>query len=202
VFLETTVVSEHSREAPIHHQLEEIVWLTKERACNIFLTGQLLCTEAVFSVLNRGLGGGLPPDVAVRIASALPDGLGGSGCLCGALNGGALALGLFLGRNGPGVRNGSRVRSKTRMLHQLFVERFGSPCCRVLTKKVKYQSKSHFQQCSELTGAAAEMAARLILETRPEVSETADWSYLKERDSKLRGTLKKLWPKADTCFHQ
>jgi C_GCAxxG_C_C family probable redox protein len=186
-------MKDHSTAPPFHQQLEELVWLTKERACNIFLSGQLLCTEAVFSVLNRGLGGGLPSDVAVRIASALPDGFGGSGCLCGALNGGALALGLFLGGNGPRVRNGNRARSKTRMLHQMFVDRFDSPCCRLLTRDVKYNSKAHFQQCSELTGAAAEMAARLILEARPEVLETADWSYLKERDSKLRGTLEKLW---------
>jgi C_GCAxxG_C_C family probable redox protein len=188
---------EHPEQAPWDQRSEELVSLTKERACNVFLSGQLLCTEAVFSVLNKGLGGGLPSDLAVRLASALPNGLGGSGCLCGALNGGALALGLFLGRNGPGVLNGNRVRSKTRMLHQMFVERFGSPCCRLLTRDVRYNSKAHFQQCSELTGAAAEMAARLILETSPEVSETADWAYLKERDSKLRGTLKKLWPRTN-----
>jgi len=104
------------------------------RAENLFLTRQLQCAEAVMVVLNQGLGGDLPQELAVRLASALPEGLGRRGCLCGALNGGALALGLFMGRNGPGYRNGATVRKAVGALHDQFKAAYKAACCRVLTK--------------------------------------------------------------------
>ncbi len=42
-----------------------------ERAKNLYLTGQLLCSEAVLVVLNKELGGGLSDDTAIRLGSAL-----------------------------------------------------------------------------------------------------------------------------------
>lgn len=64
---------------------EPLAGMIAERAGNLYLTGQLLCSEAVLVVVNRGLGGGLPEETAIRLASALPAGLGDSGCTCGAL---------------------------------------------------------------------------------------------------------------------
>jgi hypothetical protein len=86
-------------------EIREVAKLAGEKAHNLFMTGQLLCSEAVVAVVNRALGGGLSDDVAIRMAACLPQGVGDSGCLCGAVNGGALALGLFLGRDRPGARD-------------------------------------------------------------------------------------------------
>jgi len=80
----------------------EVARLVGKRAGNLFDTGQLLCSEALLVVMNRVLGGGMPDELAVRLASTLPRVIGESGCTCGALAAGALALGLFLGRSRPG----------------------------------------------------------------------------------------------------
>ena len=173
------------------NQVEPVLDEVAERAKNLFLTQQQFCSEAVLTVLNRAFNGGLPAELAMRIASGFPEGLGGSGCVCGALNGGVLALGLFLGRNGPGIANSRRVMGATRRLHDEFRERFGATCCRVLTKSVMDDKRAHFIQCAGITGAGAKMAARIIIEQRPGVLGAVDYAYLKQHDSKVVACLKK-----------
>jgi len=163
-----------------------------ERARNLYLTGQLLCSVAVLVVLNKGLGGGLSDDVAIRLASALPVGLGNSGCVCGALSGAALAVGLFLGRSRPGSRDEMEALKAANLVHDRFKDRFGATCCRVLTKTVKGNNKEHLEQCARLTGQAAEMAALVILERRPELIAGVDKSYLATKDSWLGSKLRQL----------
>ena len=80
-----------------------------------------------------------------RLASGLAEGLGGSGCLCGALSGGVLALGLFMGKDGRSLFNASGSSFSTALLHREFAERFGSACCKVLSKKVKRDAKGSFR---------------------------------------------------------
>ncbi|HIJ36997.1 MAG TPA: hypothetical protein HPP59_06975, partial [Deltaproteobacteria bacterium] len=80
---------------------EEVSQLAKERAKDFFVSKQLYCSEAVLVTINHGLGGGMSDELAIRLSSTLPEGLAGSGCLCGALGGAILALGLFLGRDRP-----------------------------------------------------------------------------------------------------
>ncbi len=174
---------------PQHGRLLEKI---AKRAENLFLTRQLQCAEAVMTVLNQGLGGGLPPGMAVRLASALPEGLGRRGCLCGALNGGALALGLFLGRDGPGYGNGRTVRQAVGQLHDQFKACFKATCCRVLTKSLVYGSDDHFRHCARMTGTAARLTAAIILHHRPELVKTADWDYLARQESRMTAEVKKL----------
>ncbi len=158
---------------------------------NLFLTRQLMCSETVLIVMNQGLGGGLPPETAVRIASGLPEGLG-SGCLCGSLSGAVLALGLFLGRTGPGIANGRRVINATRYLHDTFRSHFGATCCRILTRGVGRGSREQYLSCSRIAAFAAETAARIILHHRPELIDSADMSYLNHLESWTRGSIKKI----------
>jgi C_GCAxxG_C_C family probable redox protein len=164
----------------------------EKRAANLFLTRQLQCAEAVMVVLNQGLRGDLPPELAVRLASALPEGMGRQGCLCGALNGGALALGLFLGRSGPGYGNGAKVRRAVGALHDRFKTAFKSTCCRVLTKSMVYGSDGHFQHCARMTGTAARLTAEILFDRKPELVESADWDYLSRKDRRLAAEARKL----------
>ncbi|MBU0513963.1 MAG: C-GCAxxG-C-C family protein [Proteobacteria bacterium] len=159
------------------NEVEEFLGLVRIRAEELFQTGRLLCSEAVLFVLDAALGGGLPDGLAVRLASGLPEGLGGAGCVCGALSGGVLALGLFLTRETPGRPDRRRTRDAARELHHRFGRQAGSTCCRVLTKKWKDAPRAHVAQCVDLTGLAAETAARLILKRRPELEKQIDWSY-------------------------
>jgi C_GCAxxG_C_C family probable redox protein len=173
-------------------KVEELIVRIIQRTQNLFLTRQLMCAEAVLTVLNSGLGGGLPAEMAVRLASGLPEGVGGSGCTCGSLTGGVLSLGLFLGRSGPGLKNGKPVMTSAKLLHAQFKDRFGATCCRVLTKDLKWGSRDHFKQCSLRAGFSAEMSARLILQKKPELVHQADCSYLDQQDSNFAAGLKKI----------
>ncbi len=128
------------------------------------LFDSLLCAPAVLVSLNRILGGGAEEKTLRRLAAALPEGLGGAGCLCGALGGAQLGLGLFLG---DGLRPWNRLSPLSRSLHDQFRREHGSTCCRVLTKKVRHRPRAHLRQCAHLTGRAAALAAAIILEQRP-----------------------------------
>jgi C_GCAxxG_C_C family probable redox protein len=171
---------------------EELIAPIRERARNLYLTRQFLCTEAVLVALNHGLDGGLTNAQAIAIAAPFCEALGGSGCLCGALSGAAMACGLFLGNDRP-YRHRREVREITHQLHDTFKAANGTTCCRVLSRKSKNDKKVLFRQCAEITAETAEMAARLILEKRPELLTQADNAYLARREPVVRGVLNRLY---------
>lgn len=154
--------------------------LIGQRAADLFLTRQLWCSGAALVVLNQALGGGLTRELAIRLASGLGDGMGGSGCLCGALNGSALALGLFLGTGRLAPGGDKLVLKTTRQLHDKFQRAFGSACCRVLMKNDRHNARSRNQACARRTAKAAEITAALILCHQPELIQQVDWNYLNE----------------------
>jgi C_GCAxxG_C_C family probable redox protein len=168
---------------------DELVALIRRRAENLFETYQLLCSEAVFFVINQALKGGVSPDTAIRLASAFPDGVGGAGCMCAAFSGALMALGLFVGRRGPDGRGRKEIRAKGRELHDLFRSEFSTICCKILTKKVRDDHRALFKQCTTHTGEAAELAARLILKARPDLLEQADWDFLSVQNGLLPKSL-------------
>ena len=160
------------------------------RAGNVFTTRQLWCSGAVLVVLNRVLGGDLTQELAIRLAAGWGKGIGGGGCVCGGLSGGALALGLFLG-NGRLAPAGDRVVLKaTKQLHDQFKADQGATCCRVLVKKGAPGSKALYRQCAQRTARAAELAAELILHERPELIQSVDHDYLNRNESRLSARLK------------
>jgi len=173
-------------------QVESLIARIKERARNLYLTHQLLCAEAVVMALNNGLNGGLSDSQVVAMTAPFCVALGESGCLCGALSGAVMASGLFLG-NDSAYRNRRDMRNGARQLHDAFKSANGATCCSVLIRKVKHDRKAHFQQCSDLTAEAAELAARLILHKRPALITQADNGFLARCDSRFNGTLSRLF---------
>jgi C_GCAxxG_C_C family probable redox protein len=169
---------------------EHLVDRIRMRTANLFRTRQLWCSEAVLCVLNRGLGGDLSDDAALRLGAGLGEGIGGSGCTCGALTGGAMAIGLFCGTGGTGLHRSPRARTLSKRLHDQFKARYGSTCCRILTKSLIRGSEGHFDQCARHSAGAAAMAAALVLEIQPERLARADWEYLSQTDSRLKARLK------------
>ncbi len=100
------------------------------------LAGQLhaagnSCAEAVVKACNISLNLGLSDD-ALRMASGLGGGIGGAGCVCGALNGAELILGVIAGRTEVAEKSKSEIYTLTKEFHTRFMEHFGSSCCRVL----------------------------------------------------------------------
>lgn len=60
--------------------------IARQKAEEMYRSGQFLCSEAVFLVANEFLGRPVP-DTCVRLASGFPVGMGMAGCSCGALTG-------------------------------------------------------------------------------------------------------------------
>ena len=169
----------------VSRSLNELASLVRIRVENLFATRQLECAEAVLCVLNRGFRGDLPDDLAIRLASGFPEGIGQSGCLCGALSGAVLALGLFLGRNGPGIGNGRNVKRAVAELQKVFKNVYKSTCCRILTKELEFGSRSHQHHCAHISGETAGMAARILVQAKPALMMQVDWAYLNRTDSRL-----------------
>ncbi len=172
---------------------EQLISLIGEKAHNLFDSGELWCSEAVLATLNQGLGGGLAPHVAQGLTVGMGAGLGGSGCLCGAVNGAVVALGLFLAGCDPNRRIPDKaVRAHTKELTQAFSSNFGATCCRILTRKDSNLRQSKHQRCAGQTAFAAEFAARIILARRPELVPSADLAYLSRRQNRAARLLKMI----------
>lgn len=154
----------------IDESTEELVNEAGRLAEELFRKKKHYCTPAVLSAVNRVLGGGLDPRLIHRLTAGLVMGLHGAGCLCGAVSGGEMALGMFLAEDNPSAPRDKDLAAACRSLHDQFKAQHGSTCCRTLTKKVKDDSAAHFDHCARLSGRAAELAARLILQERPELA--------------------------------
>ena len=153
-------------------ELRDLAERVADRAETLFRHSRLQCAEAVLAACNEAFQGGLDRDQAVGIAAGMGEGLSESGCLCGALNGGVLSLGLIL----PGKRPNQdrrQVRIASHELHNRFKACFGSTCCRVLTKAVNHDPKTHFDQCAGITKAGAYMTAEMLLELKPQLAMPA-----------------------------
>ena len=134
----------------------------------------------------------MPSSAAIGIASGFSEGIGGAGCICGAFSGGLMALGLFLGRQGLNAGGSRKILAKSKALHDRFRSQFGSPCCRILTKRIRHDERALFKHCAKQTGEAAELAARVILESRPDLAQQADWDFLSTQDTRLAAGLNRL----------
>ena len=129
--------------------------------------GGYFCCEALMASIRDNFELDIPKEV-IGMASGMAVGAGRSGCMCGALNGGILALGLFFGRteqNGPNDPKVIKCMELTKELHNWFRENNGkkSVCCRVLTKEFDMGKGEHKEQCISYTGLCAGKVAEIII---------------------------------------
>ena len=137
-----------------------------EDAENLF-RGGFFCCEAVVAAIRDNFELDIPKEV-IGMASGMAVGAGRSGCMCGAVNGGILALGLFFGRceqNGPKDPKVVKCMELTHELHEWFKEASGkhSVCCRVLTKEFDMGKGEHKEQCIRFTGLCAGKVAQIVV---------------------------------------
>jgi C_GCAxxG_C_C family probable redox protein len=152
------------------------------RAENIYSARGYCCSETVIVVINQAFAGDLSPELALCLGSGFCHGMGGAGCACGALAGSEAVLGLFLSPSQPGGPRKKEFEALCREMHDLFKERFGATCCRVLLKRRKEKKGA---SCQELTGGGAALVTTLLLRFKPELAPQADWDFLRRRDSKV-----------------
>lgn len=124
------------------------------------------CCEALMAAVRDNFDLDISDDV-IKMSSGMAVGVGKSGCICGALNGGVLALGLFFGRSeqsGPGDPKVVKCLELTNELHDWFKVANGknTNCCRILTREFDMKQGEHKEQCIYFTGLAAWKVGEIV----------------------------------------
>ncbi len=171
-----TLMEISRRRPPLDQERLALVKLCRERAENIYQARDYCCSEAVLAALGRGFKRDLDEQATAGLGSGFCKGMGGAGCLCGALAGAQIALSLLLGPRTPGGLSKKEFATLVRGLHDSFKGRYHATCCRSL--RARRRSKGG-AECRELTAGAAELAAALLLQARPELSAGLDLEFLR-----------------------
>ena len=147
----------------MHIKQEVSVSKIGKDAENLF-RGGFFCSEALMSSIRSNFELDVPEEV-IAMASGFPIGIGRSKCLCGAVSGGVMALGLFFGRTVQGDPKVEKNLAVAKELHDYFKEASGknSLCCRVLTRGFDMSKGEHKEQCIAFTGMAARKVAEIII---------------------------------------
>ncbi|GAA0713174.1 C-GCAxxG-C-C family protein [Paraclostridium ghonii] len=140
---------------------EQRVSEIREIAEGYFERGEFFCSEAVVKTINDALGKPFSDEVT-KLASGFPIGIGKAGCLCGAVSGGVMALGMVYGRcHGESMHEDMFKHSAD--LHDRIKELYKSTCCRVMVRNFEFQSPERKAHCVKITGeVAAYIAEKLI----------------------------------------
>lgn len=124
--------------------------------------GEFHCSEAVVKTINDALGKPFSDDVT-KLASGFPVGIGKSGCLCGAISGGVMALGMVYGRC-HGEETHEDMFKHSADLHNKIKEIYKSTCCRVITRNLEFKSPERKAHCIKITGDVTEFIAEKLLD--------------------------------------
>jgi C_GCAxxG_C_C family probable redox protein len=133
----------------------------KITASDYYRNGDFYCSEAIVKAVKDEFELEYTDEV-IKLASGFPVGMGGSGCACGAIAGGIMAIGMVFGRSRPKSPDVDRTMRLSMELHEYFKRQYGSTCCRVLTKNKILGSPDHMDKCISITGEIAAETARLI----------------------------------------
>ena len=126
--------------------------------------GGFFCSEAVVSSIRSNFEMDVPEEV-IAMASGFPIGIGRSKCLCGAVSGGVMAIGLVFGRTVQKDPQVEQTLLLSKELHDWFKEANGKNalCCRILTKDWDMGAGEHKEQCIRFTGLVAGKVAEMII---------------------------------------
>jgi len=138
-----------ARKAVTENVEESVAEQVAAEAEKLYRSGKMHCAEAVLASVKNRFSPELGDEV-VRLAAGFGGG-SGSGCICGAVSGGTMALGLVL----DGDKKGAATL--TRDLHGWFKSEYGATCCKILTAKGK-------SGCLGLTASVAGKVAELLQE--------------------------------------
>lgn len=126
--------------------------------------GGFFCSEAVISVIRSNFELDVPESV-IAMASGFPVGIGRSKCLCGAVSGGVMVIGLLFGRTVQKDPQVEQTLALSKELHDWFkvANQKNSLCCRILTKEFDMSQGEHKEQCIRFTGLVAAKVAEMII---------------------------------------
>jgi len=144
---------------------EDLLDRVQADAEELFRAGTYFCSEAVVQTINELLNMPYGEDV-VKLASGFPIGMGKAGCLCGAVSGGQMALGMAYGRvEGEPMKD--KMFEEAKGLHDYIMDEYNSNCCRVITRQWKgdeFKSPERKNHCITITGKVARWVANELIE--------------------------------------
>ena len=138
----------------------------------LYRDDNLNCAESVLKALLVEAGHACPPEL-LKLASAFGHGMGGAGCACGALVGGEMAIGYFLGRTESKGKAPAGCTKAAKELHSRFVALNRATCCRILHKGLKHGTPEQKQSCALRSGGGGRLAAQLLLELQQAAASAA-----------------------------
>ncbi|MEI6127396.1 MAG: C-GCAxxG-C-C family protein [Pseudomonadota bacterium] len=139
---------------------DELTQEARDRAGNYFRQGYN-CAETLFLTFRQYLA----PDVEeslVRMATPFGGGLGHAGCICGALSGAIMMLGLKKGRISPQATR-DEAYGLSREFQKRFMDEFGATCCRALNKN-PFGTPEQGKNCLKIIGNTAKILMAFIQE--------------------------------------
>ena len=135
-----------NKKAAVSNEDVELAELCRVEAEGLYRSGKYHCAEAVVESVRRHFSPETPEAVLATVSGF--GGGSGSGCLCGAVSGGTVALGLVL-------KDKKVVSHLTRELHAWFKEKYGVTCCTTIRQ-------THKGVCPILTGEVAGKLAEML----------------------------------------
>lgn len=139
---------------------EELIQEARTKAGNYFKQG-FNCAESIFLTFRQYLTPELDESF-VRMATPFGGGLGHAGCICGALSGAIMMLGLKKGRTSPDMPRDAAYELSCEF-QKRFMTEFGATCCRALNKN-PFGSPEQGKNCIKLIGNTAKIFMAFILE--------------------------------------
>ncbi len=113
----------------------------------LYRSGKYHCAEAVMETIRKHFAPDVPESVVGTVS-----GFGGgssSGCICGAVSGGTVALGLV-------SADKKKTTRLTKELHTWFKEKYGVTCCKII------RANNNKGVCPVLTGEVAGKIAEML----------------------------------------
>jgi C_GCAxxG_C_C family probable redox protein len=128
----------------------------------IYLKGYS-CSEAIIrGAYEAGL---INQDVDIelinKIASAFSGGIGHSGCICGALSGAEMVLGLLKGRKDI-TENPATIKLMALTVMEKFKNKHKATCCRVLSSGYEFNSVERKFNCSRIVVQTAQILEKVL----------------------------------------
>ncbi|NVN88979.1 MAG: C_GCAxxG_C_C family protein [Desulfuromonadales bacterium] len=135
------------------HKATELAEQCRVESETYYRSGSYHCAEAVLATIRNHFRPDLPSEVT-HMASGFGGG-SGSGCICGAVSGATIGLGLVL------QNDKKRIIHMTRELHTWFKEKYGVTCCKTI------RATHPKDICPVLTGEVAGKLAEMLSRERP-----------------------------------
>jgi len=139
---------------------QDLVLEARNKAGGYFREGYN-CSESIFLAMRDLVAPELDAGL-VRMFTGFGGGFGHAGCVCGALNASVAIIGLFKGRTGN-EKDREPGYNAAHEFHDLFQDRFGGTCCRVLNPH-PYDTPEHLKNCIKITGNTGKLLMEYLID--------------------------------------